>query len=44
VGVYGTNFDNLPELHWKYGYFIMWGVMVLVALGMLVYFWRKKWF
>jgi len=44
VGVYGTNFDNLPELHWKNGYFIMWGVMVLVALGMLVYFGRKKWF
>lgn len=44
VGVYGTNFDYLPELHWKYGYFIMWGVMVLVAIGMLIYFWRKRWF
>ncbi len=44
VGVYGTNFINIPELHWYYGYFIMWGVMVLVTLGMLWFFRRKKWF
>jgi magnesium transporter len=44
VGVYGTNFDNLPELHWHYGYFIMWGVMLLIAVAMMIYFWRKKWF
>ena len=44
VGVYGTNFDNLPELHWHYGYFIMWGVMLLIAIAMMIYFWRKKWF
>lgn len=44
VGVYGTNFDVLPELHWKNGYYIMWGVMVVIALAMLVYFSRKKWF
>jgi magnesium transporter len=44
VGVYGTNFDNLPELHWTYGYFIMWGFMLLIAIAMMIYFWRKKWF
>ena len=44
VGVYGTNFDILPELHWKNGYYIMWGVMVVIALAMLIYFSRKKWF
>jgi len=44
VGVYGTNFDVLPELHWENGYFIMWGVMVVIALAMLIYFSRKKWF
>ncbi|HRZ97864.1 MAG TPA: magnesium/cobalt transporter CorA [Paludibacter sp.] len=44
VGIYGTNFDNLPELHWKNGYFIMWGVMIVVVLGMLWFFKRKKWF
>jgi magnesium transporter len=43
VGVYGTNFDNLPELHWKYGYFIMWGMMCGLATVLLIYFKRKKW-
>lgn len=44
AGIYGTNFDVLPELHYKYSYFIMWGVMISVAIGMLVYFRRRKWF
>lgn len=44
VGVYGTNFDNFPELHWKYGYFIMWGVMIVLAIFMFWYFKKKKWF
>ena len=35
VGVYGTNFDILPELHWKYGYFIMWGTMIVIAVFMI---------
>lgn len=43
AGIYGTNFDNVPELHYKYSYFIMWGVMVFVAIGMLLYFKNKKW-
>ncbi len=43
AGIYGTNFDFVPELHYKYSYFIMWGVMVLMAIGMLIYFKRKKW-
>ncbi|MBN2789863.1 MAG: magnesium/cobalt transporter CorA [Candidatus Delongbacteria bacterium] len=43
AGIYGTNFDVLPELHYKYSYFIMLGVMVVVALGMLKYFQKKKW-
>ena len=44
VGVYGMNFDNMPELRTQYGYFVVWGVMLLVAVGMLWYFKRKKWF
>jgi len=44
VGVYGTNFENVPELHWHHGYFIMWAVMVFTTLGMLWFFKRKKWF
>ncbi|WP_297766188.1 magnesium/cobalt transporter CorA [uncultured Muriicola sp.] len=43
AGIYGTNFDVLPELHFKYSYFIMLGVMVIVAVGMLLYFKRNKW-
>lgn len=43
AGIYGTNFDFLPELHFKYSYFIMWGVMITVAVVMLMYFKRKKW-
>ena len=44
AGIYGTNFDNVPELHYKYSYFIMWGVIIAVAIGMLIYFRKKKWF
>lgn len=44
AGVYGTNFDNVPELHFKYSYFVMWGVMLFVAATMLRYFKKNKWF
>lgn len=44
VGVYGTNFENVPEFHWHHGYFIMWGVMVLTTITMLWFFRKKKWF
>lgn len=44
VGVYGMNFDVMPELHWKYGYFIVWGIMLMVVVGMLAFFRHKKWF
>ncbi len=43
AGIYGTNFDYVPELHYKYSYFIMWGVMLVLAIGMLIYFRRKRW-
>ncbi|MEB8344908.1 magnesium/cobalt transporter CorA [Flavobacteriaceae bacterium KMM 6898] len=43
AGIYGTNFDVLPELHFQYSYYIMWGVMITVVIGMLIYFKRKKW-
>lgn len=48
VGIYGMNFDtaspwNLPELHWRYGYFYALGVMLVIALAMIVYFRRKRW-
>lgn len=43
AGIYGMNFENMPELGWKYGYFGVWGLMLLIFTGMLVYFRKKKW-
>lgn len=43
VGVYGMNFDTMPELHFKHGYLIVWIVMIILFVGMLYYFRRKKW-
>lgn len=43
AGIYGTNFDNIPELHYKYSYFIMWGVIMITAISMIIYFRKKKW-
>ena len=43
AGIYGMNFDNIPELHYQYSYYILWGVMIVIFLGMLYYFKRKKW-
>ena len=43
AGIYGMNFENIPELQMKYGYYYLWGLMILVFLGMLWYFKRKKW-
>jgi len=43
AGVYGTNFDYLPELHLRWAYFAMLGIMLCTAVVMLVYFKRKKW-
>ncbi len=44
VGVYGMNFDYMPELRWKYGYFEVIGFMALLAIMMSIYFKWKKWF
>ena len=44
AGIYGMNFENIPELKFKYGYFILLGIMVLVTIISIWYFKRKKWF
>ncbi len=44
AGVYGMNFVHMPELTWRYGYFGALGVMLAVAVSMLAYFKRKRWF
>jgi magnesium transporter len=43
VGIYGMNFDNMPELHTQNGYFITLGVMAAIGIGMLWWFARKGW-
>jgi len=43
AGVYGMNFDYMPELHYKYGYYFVVGFMVMLSIGMLFYFRKKKW-
>lgn len=44
VGWYGMNFTNMPEISWQYAYPVFIGVSILVCVGMLMYFRKKKWF
>jgi magnesium transporter len=44
VGVYGMNFQHMPELSYEYGYYITIVIMVVLAIGMAAYFKWKKWF
>jgi magnesium transporter len=43
AGVYGMNFSFMPELRWHWGYPVIWGVMVAIAVGLVVYFRRRGW-
>jgi magnesium transporter len=43
AGIYGMNFDYMPELYWRYGYVSVMAFMFVAAMLMLVYFKRKKW-
>jgi magnesium transporter len=43
VGVYGMNFEHMPELKWRWAYFALWGAMLAMAAGMLGFFRKKKW-
>lgn len=43
AGVYGMNFDHMPELRSRYGYYATLAVMLLVAIAMLFFFWRRGW-
>lgn len=43
AGIYGMNFEYIPELQWKYSYFVLWGVMIVIFFLMLYYFKRKRW-
>ena len=44
AGIYGMNFINMPELEWRYGYFVILGIMGGIAAGLAVYFKRRRWF
>lgn len=44
AGIYGMNFEVIPELKWRYGYAGAWAVMLTMVVVMLLYFRRKKWF
>lgn len=44
VGWYGMNFETMPEFSWKYGYVAFIGVSIVVCVGMLIFFKKKKWF
>lgn len=43
AGIYGMNFTNMPELHWRYGYFVLMGTMLFLAVVLILFFRRKKW-
>ena len=44
VGVYGMNFKYMPELSWPEGYYIIWGLMISIVIGLTIWFKRKGWF
>jgi magnesium transporter len=43
VGVYGQNFEDIPELRWHLGYAFSWAVILTITIVQLVYFRRKRW-
>ena len=43
AGVYGMNFDHMPELHYEWSYPLLWALMFSIALGMTLYFRKRKW-
>ncbi len=43
AGIYGMNFDHMPELHWPWGYAIFWIMILIIAGMMLAFFKKKKW-
>jgi magnesium transporter len=43
AGVYGMNFHYMPELSWKWGYPVLWCVMITIGLFMFSFFRKKKW-
>lgn len=43
VGIYGMNFDFMPELHWRYGYMFVWALALMIVAGSVWFFRRRRW-
>lgn len=43
AGVYGMNFKHMPELEWRWGYYLIWAVMIGIGVALLAYFRKKNW-
>jgi len=43
AGIYGMNFDHKPELHWRYGYYFILGVVAVLMVGLYLGFKRNRW-
>lgn len=43
AGVYGMNFEHMPELKWRFSYPVILTIMTVIGIGMAFYFRRKKW-
>ncbi len=44
TGIYGMNFEHIPELAWSWGYLAVWGLCLIISIAMIIFFRRKKWF
>lgn len=43
AGIYGMNFENMPELKWSYGYFMAWAIMFIIGVSLIILFKKRKW-
>jgi magnesium transporter len=43
AGVYGMNFEHMPEMKWKFSYAVFWLICLGIAAGLAIFFWRKGW-
>jgi magnesium transporter len=43
AGIYGMNFEYMPELEWRWGYVVLLGIMAVIVVAMLIFFKRKRW-
>ena len=43
AGIYGMNFEYMPELKWRWGYPAVWAIFIMISVGLLIFFKRKKW-